>query len=119
MSDVAPPWSRQRVILTLALGAGLIFVGMLYMQTSPLLGIVLIFCGVPLGFQGIENAQKRTWYKPEHTTLAPSSAPDEAALAPTKVCPDCAETVLADARICRFCRHEFEAGDPSEGAPAP
>jgi hypothetical protein len=26
----------------------------------------------------------------------------------TKVCPDCAETVLAAARICRFCRHEFE-----------
>jgi hypothetical protein len=26
---------------------------------------------------------------------------------PTKRCPDCAEEVLADARICRFCRHEF------------
>ncbi|WP_425284648.1 zinc ribbon domain-containing protein [Mesorhizobium qingshengii] len=22
-------------------------------------------------------------------------------------CPDCAELVKADARICRFCRHEF------------
>ena len=26
-----------------------------------------------------------------------------------KKCPDCAELVLADARICRFCRHEFLA----------
>jgi Uncharacterised protein family UPF0547 len=26
---------------------------------------------------------------------------------PTKACPECAEEVLADARICRFCRHEF------------
>lgn len=25
-----------------------------------------------------------------------------------KLCPDCAEEVRADARICRFCRHEFE-----------
>lgn len=25
----------------------------------------------------------------------------------SKVCPDCAETVKAAARICRFCRHEF------------
>lgn len=24
-----------------------------------------------------------------------------------KKCPDCAEMVKADARICRFCRHEF------------
>ncbi|TPI30243.1 hypothetical protein FJW07_29585 [Mesorhizobium sp. B3-1-9] len=25
-----------------------------------------------------------------------------------KKCPDCAEIVKADARICRFCRHEFK-----------
>ena len=26
---------------------------------------------------------------------------------PSKRCPDCAEDVLLEARICRFCRHEF------------
>jgi hypothetical protein len=26
----------------------------------------------------------------------------------SKVCPDCAETVKAEARICRFCRYQFE-----------
>ena len=36
----------------------------------------------------------------------PSMEPSGAA-GPTKKCPDCAETVLADARICRFCRYEF------------
>jgi hypothetical protein len=28
-------------------------------------------------------------------------------VAASKKCPDCAEVVQADARICRFCRHEF------------
>jgi hypothetical protein len=26
----------------------------------------------------------------------------------TKVCPDCAESVKAAARVCRFCRYEFD-----------
>lgn len=30
----------------------------------------------------------------------------------TKVCPDCAETVLAAARICKHCGHEFEPAPP-------
>lgn len=31
--------------------------------------------------------------------------------APTKRCPDCAETVLAEARLCKHCRYRF-AGAP-------
>lgn len=40
---------------------------------------------------------------------APESAPSNDAVAEpgTKPCPDCAETVLAAARVCRFCRYEF------------
>jgi hypothetical protein len=32
----------------------------------------------------------------------------QAAEADTKPCPDCAERVKLEAKICRFCRHEFE-----------
>lgn len=43
-----------------------------------------------------------TYYDPNTKTL---SAPPDPNL---KTCPDCGEKVQAVARICRFCRHEFE-----------
>jgi len=42
----------------------------------------------------------------DFTAAAAGVAPSAA----TKVCPECAETVQAAARICRFCRHEFTTG---------
>jgi hypothetical protein len=36
-----------------------------------------------------------------------------------KTCPDCAETVKAEATICRFCRHEFGTAQPESRAPLP
>jgi len=39
---------------------------------------------------------------------APKSLPPQQAPAQRK-CPDCAEMVLAEARKCRFCGHEFNA----------
>ena len=59
---------------------------------------------------------------PTYRPLAPaySAQPSEsrrpAALASegTKRCPDCAEDVKVEARICRFCRYEFPAPPPGE-----
>ena len=41
----------------------------------------------------------------------------EARLDLTKVCPDCAETVKADAKICRYCRHDFTQDEPAAHRP--
>ncbi len=37
----------------------------------------------------------------------------------TKKCPRCAEVVKAEAQICRFCQHEFAAGEGLAVAPPP
>jgi hypothetical protein len=57
------------------------------------------------------------WSDPDPVSLAATAAgniADQDAVQATKehegmkVCPDCAEWVRTEARICRFCRHEFE-----------
>ncbi|MGB3831221.1 MAG: hypothetical protein WA975_05075 [Mesorhizobium sp.] len=49
--------------------------------------------------------------KPQPVQIAPGSSETAPLTRRLKVCPDCAEEVQADARICKHCRHEF--------APAP
>jgi len=34
---------------------------------------------------------------------------------PEKMCPECAESVKAPAKVCRFCGHKFEITTPAEG----
>lgn len=38
----------------------------------------------------------------------PTAAPTTAQPQPTKTCPDCAETVLAAARVCKHCGYRFD-----------
>jgi hypothetical protein len=48
--------------------------------------------------------------RPGYLTVTFTRSPVAPSARATKRCPDCAEEVLADARICRFCRHEFPEG---------
>lgn len=43
----------------------------------------------------------------DETPTEPQSARGGSPMDGTKVCPDCAETVKAAAKICRYCRHDF------------
>ncbi|WP_352827898.1 zinc ribbon domain-containing protein [Mesorhizobium sp. M0830] len=61
-------------------------------------GIILIAC-----LPSLKGRPGNTYYDPETRTIgAPPTSTRR-----IKSCPQCAEEVLADAKICRFCRHEF------------
>lgn len=71
---------------------------------SPLIaGLLVLALGGP-------KSPAATYYDPDTKTLAVPNSD-------TKKCPECAEIVKADARICRFCRHEFNAGSSISPSP--
>jgi hypothetical protein len=74
-------------VLTLGLGVLAFFFGAILL----VIAFVLLSGGRPVA-------------APARSALAPAAVSSSNA---SKKCPDCAETVQADARICRFCRHEF------------
>jgi len=55
---------------------------------SPLIALIAVLV--------MRNLAQTSWAQEPHST-APA----------TKKCPQCAEQVMAEATICRFCRHEF------------
>lgn len=62
---------------------------------SPIIaGLLLLAMGAP---QTTGGANIKTLHAPE------------AHVQRVKICPDCAEEVLADARICKHCRYDFAA----------
>ena len=76
-------------------GLGWFFIGALL----GIFGIVLIACLSPIGQQ--------THQAGYHDQAIASRITSTASYRRMKVCPDCAEEVLADARLCKHCRHQF------------
>jgi hypothetical protein len=81
-------------------------------------GTVLAMMAVPILGGGLWyfTAGKKIIARQQAAARAAASAPAPAASAPVvasppeptlKRCPMCAESVQAEARICRFCRHDF------------
>jgi hypothetical protein len=56
----------------------------------------------------------------QKTDAAQAVASPAAGQAQTKKCPDCAETILADAKVCKHCGYRFDASAPvAQQKPAP
>lgn len=74
------------------------------MVASP--GIALYVAGVGVAAALIGSLMLR------RTAQSPAAEADRAPAQPqTKKCPDCAETILVDAKVCKHCGFRFAAGD--------
>jgi hypothetical protein len=83
--------------------------GPLYVEgvATPIQGTIGFLIGLALAWWDLRiTAGKPVRGQVSLPRLAFGTAKPETA---TKVCPDCAETVMAAARVCRFCRYEFTA----------
>lgn len=84
-------------------------------QATPSIGIYAAGIGSLLvaigGYQIWRAKQKADEALPEHGSPTPSSAGQK-----MKICPDCAESVLATARVCRYCGYRFRAAPSRDRA---
>ena len=67
-------------------------------------GLALALIGLMITRQSVASPT-RSPIAPAEQPIAPTAVQPEPR--PTKVCPDCAESVLADARVCKHCGFRF------------
>jgi hypothetical protein len=73
------------------------------------LGAAVYVAGV-----GLALALAGSWMA-RQPAVVPSRQESNADALATKVCPDCAESVLADARVCKHCGFRFDSADTGVG----
>jgi ribosomal protein S27E len=74
-------------------------------------GVAAAFVGSVMLFQSAKQALDAS-----DEELADSSGPQRGQ-APTKKCPDCAETILADAKVCKHCGYRFTPASAPKAPP--
>lgn len=73
-------------------------------------GVVAAFIGSMMVFQTANQALDANDDLPEPLNKSEAS---------TKKCPDCAETILADAKVCKHCGYRFDAAPPAGATKQP
>ena len=103
-------WIGGGLVLDLLFGPALHWkAGTSSVSISALIGLVL---GLAVAWWDAGGGQVGEQFTPGPSGQAMDRESADAvseALATHKVCPDCAEQVLAAARVCRFCRYQFQS----------
>ncbi len=102
------PWGRLRPIVQypsgLSLAVAWVAGVLLWVLLVPLGAAIYMTWRYAKGYRSSPRAASAASGGAGTATFVSSPVADDAS---TKTCPDCAETILAAARICRFCRRDF------------
>lgn len=80
----------MRLLLFLA-GGAITIIGAIGIKIFPIMAIPVTVIGIMILLSGLKSASKKGVIDRQ----------------PKKKCPQCAEEVLVDAKLCRFCRYDF------------
>ena len=87
-------------ILLFLIGGGITLFGVVGILAFPLMGLPMTVIGVMILLAGLSMMGRKN----NDVIVVNENNKDDG---PSKICPQCAETVKEQAKICRYCQHEF------------
>ena len=82
------------------LGGGITLFGVIGILAFPLMGLPITVVGVMIFFAGLSMMGRKN----NEVIVVNETNNDDG---PTKTCPQCAEKIKEQAKICRYCNYEF------------